>query len=184
MAAGRLVQATVRWARPGEAEALRSLVHSAWLLGHGHLFGPAELDLLKTTDIPQPFTTSWSVPDSGVIFVADADGASVGVLNLRPNPSDGSYGLVEPLMVSPTYNRRGVGTNLWNACANFSEQRGDRGLTVWALNGNPIANNFYLKMGGRPGDTGSFKLGRHVEPATQYLFHHPQARESAPRVAF
>jgi GNAT superfamily N-acetyltransferase len=71
--------------------------------------------------------------------------------------------------VHPDYQRQGVGTDLWIAMAAQSKRLGDRGMQVWALDGNEMAIDFYSKklrleiIG-----TGDWWLLDHREPATGF----------------
>ena len=50
----------------------------------------------QTDDV---FTFSWVVPKTGATFIALDGTTMVGAVTLRPNPSNGGYGLVEPMYV-------------------------------------------------------------------------------------
>jgi GNAT superfamily N-acetyltransferase len=162
----------IRPAMPFDDRAqVQAVISAAWRSGHGHLFSAEEIAQVEAAAPGvNIFTTSWTVPSSGVIFLA-IDGTSiVGVANLRPFPSDGGPALVEPMHVLPGRQRQGIGEALWRYVETYSRSRGDSRLDVYALTENPMAMGFYAKMGGRVVGTGEFRLGDHVERATHFQF--------------
>ncbi len=73
--------------------------------------------------------------------------------------------------IHPDYQRQGVGTDLWAFVAAESKGVGVTGLQVWALDGNPVAMNFYqnhlhLRVIGK----GEWWLLDHMEPATGFQY--------------
>jgi GNAT superfamily N-acetyltransferase len=93
----------------------------------------------------------------------------VGAMTLHRHTTAGMYSVVEPMNVHPDYQRHGVGTQLWTAMAAQAKRVGDRGMQVWALDGNAIAVNFYTKRLRLPVvGTGDWWLGNHREPATGF----------------
>jgi GNAT superfamily N-acetyltransferase len=147
---------------------IRALAWLGWLSGHRHLFTQAEIDEIQSAFPHSILEFSWPLPPTGVIFVAVLGTEYVGAINLRPEPSDGTYALIEPMSVNEDHQRHGVGTKLWQFAEDVSRRRGDRGLQVWAMNGNPKAMAFYPKVGCRAVATGWVRLGLHVEPATGF----------------
>jgi len=93
----------------------------------------------------------------------------VGAITLHRHTTPATYGVVEPMNVHPDYQRQGVGTQLWTAIAAQAKRLGDRGILVWALDGNEIAINFYSKkLGLKIVGTGEWWLLDHQEPATGF----------------
>jgi GNAT superfamily N-acetyltransferase len=81
------------------------------------------------------------VVPTAMMYMAVDGPRIVGAIELR-GAVDG-YGLNEPINVSPEYQRQRIGEQLWTMAAVWSKRRGDKGLRVWALDGNDKAMNFY-----------------------------------------
>jgi GNAT superfamily N-acetyltransferase len=152
------------------ADELRVMGHAGWLSGHGHLFSAEENARVIASTTNDIFRTSWVVPPPATMYIAVDGPRIVGAIELR-EAVDG-YGLIEPINVSPEYQRRGIGDQLWTMAAMWSKWRGDKGLRVWALDGNDKAMNFYKKIGCGVVGTGWLALGTHVEPATAFQYDH------------
>jgi len=150
------------------AQQLRNLAWHGWLSGHRQLFSNAEIEEIQSAFPRSILEFSWLVPATGVIFVALLGPDPVGAINLRPEPGDGQHALVEPMSVVDEHQRQGIGTKLWEFAEQFSRQRGDRGMQVWAMDGNQKAMDFYPKMGCRAVTSGWVRLLKHVEPATGF----------------
>src|SRR5438045_3148816 len=92
-------------------QSVLSVGRAAWLSGHSHLFNSAEITQFNAVPNPDElFTFSWTVPTTGVTLIALDDDDIVGALCLRPHPSNGERGLVEPMSVLPGRQRTGIGT--------------------------------------------------------------------------
>jgi len=168
---GYAVPVIVRQPQPGDSrEEVLAMGHAAWLSGHGHLFSPDENALVMASNTNDIFQTSWIVPPQGLTWLAVDGPKIVGAVDLRPVLREADYGLVEPMNVLPEYQRQGVGKSLWIVVAAWSKHRGEKGLRVWALNGNDKAMSFYKKIGCRVVDEGELRLGAHAEPATGFQY--------------
>src|SRR2546425_10119929 len=80
---------------------LRILGKLAWRSGHEHLFTEEEVTQVMAAQTDDVFTFSWVVPKTGATFLALDGPTMVGAVTLRPTPSKGGYGLVEPMSVLP-----------------------------------------------------------------------------------
>jgi GNAT superfamily N-acetyltransferase len=158
----------VRQAAPWDSDRLRAIGKEAWLSGHRHLFTQDELDQVQAAQTDDIFGFDWEVPKSGITVVASVGPNLVGAATLRPYPSNGLPGLIEPMSVIPGFQRHGVGTAIWNYVVALARQRTYPGLRVFALTGNQMAVGFYTKMGCRVVGRGELRLGEHVEPATGF----------------
>ncbi len=58
-------------------------------------------------------------------------------------------GEIYELYLAPEYQGVGFGEHLFEACRHGLDQRGLRGLLIWALKDNEGACDFYLRRGGR-----------------------------------
>ena len=150
---------------------IEAVIKAAWRSGHGHLFTKEEIAQVMAAG-PQEniFTVTWTVPTTGVVFLAFDGTTMIGVANLRPNPGTRGPALVEPMSVLPGRQRQGIGEALWRYLEAYSRNRGDTELDVYALDRNPMASAFYRKMGGRIVGTAELRLGDHIEPANRFLF--------------
>jgi ribosomal protein S18 acetylase RimI-like enzyme len=171
------VDITIRpWLFGDSIEELLAMGHAAWFSGHGHLFSDEENALVMASTTNDIFETSWVVPPTGLLWLAVDGRKIVGAIQLRPQQPEGEFGLIEPINVSPEYQHQGIGKKLWTMAAVLSKGRGEKGLRVWALDGNEKAIGFYADtIRGRVVDTGWLKLGTHVEPATGFQFEHPSS---------
>jgi GNAT superfamily N-acetyltransferase len=150
---------------------VQALAKDAWVSGHRHLFSSEEIAEVMAAHDDSIFTTSWTVPKTGMTFLA-FDGATLaGAVELRPFPNElGRPALVEPMGVRPGHQRHGVGRALWDHLRWYSRKRGDCQIDVYALDRNPMAMSFYKKMGGQIVGPAELRLGEHVEPASHFLF--------------
>jgi len=142
------------------------MAKSAFLSGHGHLFSEDEKALILATDRDNIYRFSWQpLPIARMMMLAVDGPKIVGAITVHRHPTASMYGVVEPMNVHPDYQRQGVGTQLWTAIAAQAKRLGDRGMQVWALDGNAIAVNFYSKrLRLRVVGTGEWWLGDHREP--------------------
>ena len=138
---------TIRPARRHECEVLSDLARrSKAVWGYGEKFMRACHDELTVTPVEV---------DAGLVFVAEEDGAVLGVHALEPTdtPGDVHLGL---LFVEPGALRRGIGAALFRHARAEARRRGWRRLLV---QGDPHAEAFYLAMGAtRIGDLPSASI--------------------------
>ena len=159
----------VRWGLPWRTPELDAMGKEAFLSGHWHLFDEEERRLLHESNSLDIFNFSWTVPPIIQIGIAVDDVRLVGAIGLHREYMPGSYSLIEPMNVHPDYQRKGLGTRLWNLAADFCEQAGDKGLKVWALDGNEMAMSFYRdKLNLSVIGKGHWWLIDHMLPATGF----------------
>jgi len=122
---------------------------AAWLSGHKPLLTAEEYALVLAATSNDVLHSSWltNKPKSEFTVLA-VDGARiVGLGQLCTKTEANDYGLVEPMDVLPQYQGQHLGTRIWNELKTYSQQRGDKGLQVWALDDNDAAIAFYKGMG-------------------------------------
>jgi len=88
---------------------------------------------------------------SDMWFLAFADGASpapVGVVaaTREPSPPAGEY-FISSLWVDPRHRRRGIARDLIQAAADRVASTGATVVSLWVLDGNKAARQFYLAVG-------------------------------------
>jgi GNAT superfamily N-acetyltransferase len=150
---------------------LNALGKSAWLSGHAHLFTDEEIAFVKAAIGDEAFHPSWEILSVAITVVAHDRPHFVGSSSLRAVVRPGDYGLVEPMMVLPDRQRRGIGQELWKAMVLWTKMHRYQGLRAWALDGNKIAMNFYRDaIGCREVDKGTFRIATNVQPATGFQY--------------
>ena len=99
-------------------------------------------------------------------IVAVSDGSPVGTGILYALRDDSRHGLVESLFVLPSYQRRGVGTKIWNYLRGIARENGLPSLKLYVLEKNKPAIAFYEQLGCRDfGGRSQLWLGKHAEEA-------------------
>ena len=90
--------------------------------------------------------------DNERIFVAEENGALIGYINgaVRENPpvfTERHIGYIADAIVTARSRRRGVGEQLVQTMDAWFRERGVRIIHLGAATGNPIAQQFWRKMG-------------------------------------
>jgi ribosomal protein S18 acetylase RimI-like enzyme len=90
----------------------------------------------------------------GRVLVAEVAGQVIGFVcvwaRVRPNEPDenpAEYAFVSDLVVSTTYRRRGVGSQLLSAAEGYARTRGARALRIGVLARNAAAKRLYESVG-------------------------------------
>ena len=155
----------VRPAAPWDNAAKQRLLDRAWIVGHGQVF-PATVERFGKGQRPVE-AHSYQIPEDGSPWVADiAGGQILGVMDLRPQ--ENSYLMVEPIATDPNFHRQGIGRVLSQHAEQIAAARGDKGLQVWAVDGNGPANEFYKAMRCKAAGKGTVSFDGVVESATMY----------------
>ncbi len=166
----------VRWYHPLDSRAeIMGMGKAAWLSGHAHLYSEQERAVVMAATSNAIFRVSWHLPaySDMALAVDDEGGRIIGAIEYRRDRSiHDEYGLVEPMNVDPDYQGRGIGKQMWEYIAGYAKAWGNRGMRVWALNGNQRALGFYAnKVGCKIVDRGGeYWLADHVEPATGFQY--------------
>lgn len=156
---------SLRWSGAGERAAHGELMRRAWHRAYGQIFDRALID--DVFDGRVAMQGSW-VDDRGALLgtlVADAAGTTVGVATLVA--LHGGEAELAALYVLPDWQRRGVGSALWDAAVAELRRRGVRRMRVWALR-RAAACRFYEARGCVETARGGVRLGLRVEAAVGY----------------
>jgi GNAT superfamily N-acetyltransferase len=130
----------IREARPGEGEALAAIQRDASLAALAHIF-PPELYPFPDEAVRQRWRDAVSDPALAV-FVAEEDGAAVGVAACRREWLDGLY-------VVPASWGEGVGRALHDEALARLRGGGSWRCHLWVLEHNDRARRFYERLGWR-----------------------------------
>jgi predicted N-acetyltransferase YhbS len=129
----------VRQAQPSDASVISEL-----LAALGYPSAPAQVQDRLADVSASPHT---------VIFVAESDSQVVGALSFHCIPlfhTDGFLGRITSLVVSPTFQRRGVGRMLVAAAEEFARAHGCARVEVTSGEHRPQAHFFYESLGYQP----------------------------------
>lgn len=125
----------------------------------------AQVSSWKTTyagQVPQAYLNELSVPkreavwsqvltDSNQrILVAEKSGVIVGFSNFGPSRDPDQLpgvGELYAIYLIEKFKRRGIGQELWAQTSDLMSKLGYREVTLWVLNTNKQACNFYEKLG-------------------------------------
>lgn len=118
-----------------DSDALASMWHAGWVVGHTDIVPPA---LIKFRDLASFHTRI--VRDLGSFFVAEQEGATVGFIRIVGNELDQFY--VAPAMIG-----KGIATPLMQAAEDMLKSRGVSEAFLVASVGNDRAVRFYEKLG-------------------------------------
>jgi GNAT superfamily N-acetyltransferase len=124
-----------------DARAIAELEVRAWRWGYVDIV--AEEDMITVGERMERWLTQ---PADGA-FVAEAEGRVVGVVQVGPDPGDGSVGRIRGLNVEPAAQGAGVGTALHeHACAQL-RAAGYAEAVLWVFEANGHARGFYERRG-------------------------------------
>jgi ribosomal protein S18 acetylase RimI-like enzyme len=88
--------------------------------------------------------------EKGTTLIAVRNQETVGFLSTGPardtDLKDAGYGELYALYVDPARWRSGVGTELWRAGLGWFSGQEYREVSLWVLEANRIARNFYQKL--------------------------------------
>jgi GNAT superfamily N-acetyltransferase len=165
-------QIVVRWSGEGDTgRAIDAVQWAGFVDGHSGVFSNEELEVVRQNKPGHGWDFTWRsiLPGNQLTAVAVEGAQIVGAITVwRPSVQEG-YSIVEPMNVLRRYRRQGIGSRVWRFIESHSTERRDRGLRVWAINGNQGAIQFYgstLKL--QPVGVGTFWIGEHRESATEF----------------
>jgi len=93
---------------------------------------------------------AWLADDEITAVIAEQRGEVIGFCTIRPSQDEdaGAHVAEMPtLYVRPDFWHRGLGRILCSECLDRAGERGFRELTLWVLDMNRRARDFYQKMG-------------------------------------
>ena len=140
---------TLRAATPADAEALATVHVQAWHETYGGLIPQAVLDRLD----PAERAAMWRKALSGgaTVLLAELGGAIVGFGHWREQPEASLTQSAEigALYILACAQRRGIGRALMSGMARELIAHGHASVSLWVLEGNTQARQFYEALGGR-----------------------------------
>lgn len=139
----------IRSARPSDAHRLAAVFKDSWTLAYtGILPHNALAQIVGKRD------AAWwaaALKTSEPILVMEVGSAIAGYATCGTSRARGrSQGEIYELYLDPVHQGLGFGEYLFEACRNRLDERGLKGLLVWALIDNTQACHFYWRRGGRP----------------------------------
>ncbi len=150
--------ASIREARPDDAEAIADVSRRGWLEAYAELL-PADFLARRATE---PLADAWraylrSIPDSHTLLVAEEDGSVVGFIRVGPaaeaDPARGGEAEVYGFYVAPERIGRGIGRLLFDAGLDRLREQSYRTVALWTFAGNARAERFYERAGFEPDGT-------------------------------
>lgn len=157
------VQGRLRAGRQKDAARLSEIFSESWSQAYPGIIPRKDLDMLierrtkswwnRTLMTQRNILVSQTNDDiSGYAIYARARG-SFG------DRSHGCAGEITELYIAPEYQGLGIGELLFEGCRARLDQKGYRGLVVWALRDNAQAIEFYKRRGGFIGKTAWGRVG-------------------------
>jgi ribosomal protein S18 acetylase RimI-like enzyme len=140
---------TIRAASVSDAQALADVFRQSWTLAYTGILPDDHLKRL----IGKRDADGWrkTLKSSEQVLVLEIAGTVAGYATFGASRWRGRYqGEIYELYLSPIYQGIGYGECLFEACCNRLDERGLKGLVVWALIDNTQACHFYWRRGGRP----------------------------------
>jgi ribosomal protein S18 acetylase RimI-like enzyme len=136
-------------AQQTDASDLAAVFRDSWTLAYTALLPDEHLTRLVRKRDTQWWQTA--LQSSEPVLVLEVAGTIAGYATYGVSRSRGKHQAeIYELYLSPIYQGLGFGEHLFEACRSRLDERGLRGLMVWALLGNKQACDFYWRRGGRP----------------------------------
>ncbi|MBX3011583.1 MAG: GNAT family N-acetyltransferase [Caldilineaceae bacterium] len=150
---------TIRLARPADAAAIAKVHVAAWQVAYRGLLPDAMLDSLSVEQRTQAWHEILTLSNNYTLVCTQvtaetADEQIVGFAGCGEcrdtDLNDGRTGELYAIYLDPAIWRQGHGTALLDAALKLLEQDGYRLVTLWVLEGNQQAMQFYQSMGFAP----------------------------------
>jgi ribosomal protein S18 acetylase RimI-like enzyme len=146
------VNALVRAARPGDADAIGRVHSESWRLTYAGLLSPRYLATLDVEVLAEKWRRRLGAPgDGGSLVVAEEAGEVVGFALFGPagerDLEDGFAGEIQMLYVRPAGQRHGHGRALYQHAVRELSARRLFWLVVWVVEHNHAARAFYRRVG-------------------------------------
>jgi len=139
---------SVRKGKAADAAGLACVFAESWRQAYRGIIPAAHLE-----EVISRRQTGWwlnALRSGDAILTLTFAGKIAGYATFGRSRAGGAYrGEIYELYLAPAYQGLGFGEFLFEACRNGLDQRGLRGLIVWALKDNDGACNFYQRRGGR-----------------------------------
>lgn len=153
-----IVDTTVRDAAPSDASAIADVYAAAWREAYLGIIPAPEIE----RGIARRGAAWWlmSIRRGRSLLVSDVGGTVAGYASYGRGRLRGlGLGEIYELYVLPEYQGIGLGRRLFSSARQRLTRRGLHGLTVWCLDDNERAREFYGAMGGRETARSSDRMG-------------------------
>ncbi len=139
----------IRSARSGDARDLALIFKDSWTLAYTGILPSDQLAQLLAKRESHWWTQA--LRSSDPMLVLEVGGVVAGYATTGRSRARSKYqGEIYELYLAPVHQGLGFGEHLFEACRHRLDDRGFKGLVVWALVDNPQACHFYWRRGGRP----------------------------------
>lgn len=141
-----VADASVRAARPGDAEQIAAVQLSTWRTAYGSVL---PVDLPPTDDVAAAWRGAVTDPPGPGhhVLVALENEELVGFAALVPDEDDPGTGRVSALLVEPRWGRRGHGSRLLAAVVDHARGDGRRLLRTWVPERDDASTGFFESAG-------------------------------------
>ncbi|MAW88939.1 MAG: GNAT family N-acetyltransferase [Phyllobacteriaceae bacterium] len=138
----------IRRAEPEDASAISDVHHHAWTGAYAGIIPHGALSRM----IARRGVRWWdhAIRRAASVLVVEIGGVVAGYATLGRNRAKelAQQGEIYELYVLPEYQGIGLGSRLFDAARSTLADHGLKGLVVWALEDNEIAQRFYFAHGG------------------------------------
>lgn len=150
---------TIRTATPKDIKDIATIHVTAWQVAYKGLIPQSYLDKLSIPKREQAWSNILTNSNTYTI-VHEINGAVVGFANFGhtrdKDKNKNVTGEITSIYLNPRYWRKGLGTQLFEVILEEMKNQEFTEVTLWVLDTNQTACNFYQKMGLKP--DGSTKL--------------------------
>ena len=138
----------VRKSKPSDTAALAGIFAESWRLAYLGIIPATHLDELIRRRGANWWVSAMRAGEE--ILTLTFAGKIAGYATFGKVRARAPYrGEIYELYLAPTYQGLGFGEHLFEACRHSLDQKGLKGLLVWALKDNEGACDFYRRRGGR-----------------------------------
>jgi ribosomal protein S18 acetylase RimI-like enzyme len=139
----------IRQAERADAQSVADVHLAAWRSAYSGIIPHQALSMM----LARRGTEWWMrvINRSGAVLIAEIGGVVAGYVTFGRNRARQleQEGEIYELYLLPEYQGIGLGTKLFDAARKALGAHDFKGLVVWALEDNNIANGFYRGLGGR-----------------------------------
>ncbi len=147
----------IRPAYQHDAEALACVHAAAWRSTYQGVIPHLDLTRMIARRGPQAWARTIRAGD---VLVLSFNGATQGYASFGASRATGpGEGEIFELYMAPEFQGVGLGKRLFLAARSELRRRGLKRLTVWALEDNAMACDFYARLGGSPSARASERFG-------------------------